>query len=943
MTVPVRAAETPKGRLAQVLAHLRHHLPAQGPIGVFIHHNTLHSFEDRPFEQAVLDAAQLFGTEPYMTEAAYREAFDRDRITEADVDQVLAGEPDMPVVGTVTQRQLRRALLVTAFVPPDPRSVRWLMEEGAIAQRVAADPGFAALLRVCEARLPAARVADAPAGAGVPPSWWATMHPWIIRLCSVFTDQGMAYWPMAHRDEGFYRAVQALMVTPAVVVPSDLRGIREAFARQRADGNDAESVVIAWLQARGTDDWEAALHREALALPGWAGIFATLEDAPGLAPHHRLPCRLVDYLAVRCTFDDVARRHARHDGQASPVTVDAAALRQAQVAALADAASRVAISADLLDRASGPAFERFAAAVYAFSANERRRVWHAAYERQHEREVLDGIAVHRREAPPQPRTETTAHVFCCIDEREESFRRALEETDSSVETLGAAGFFGVAVNYQGLDDAHGVPLCPVVVTPAHAVRERARETDGALHVARQRRRRLIGQTSHALTVSSRSLLRGFVSTAALGLLSAVPLIGRVLAPRTFGRWRAALNDLFLPLPRTELTLMRDDAEGDATVEGLLQGFSIEEKAHRVASVLAPAGLTAPTAPLLVILGHGSTSLNNPHESAHDCGACGGRRGGPNARLFAAMANHPLVRERLRTLGVDLPASTHCVGGYHDTCSDDVVLFDLDAVPDSHAEAVSRLQATFDEARARNAHERSRRFEHFSPRRSARAALVHVEERAEHLAQPRPEYGHGTNAVCIVGRRATTQGLFLDRRAFLVSYDAAPDADNRRLAALLGAAMPVCAGISLEYYFSFVDNERYGCGTKLPHNVTGLLGVMNGQGSDLRTGLPWQMVEIHEPVRILFVIETTPERLTAVLAANPALERLVRHRWIRVSTLDPDSGKISVYRSGVWDAYVPGRTSLPVAVSSPAYYTGRIEHLPPARITGRPVSTEARAS
>ena len=92
-----------------------------------------------------------------------------------------------------------------------------------------------------------------------------------------------------------------------------------------------------------------------------------------------------------------------------------------------------------------------------------------------------------------------------------------------------------------------------------------------------------------------------------------------------------------------------------------------------------------------------------------------------------------------------------------------------------------------------------------------------------------------------------------------------------------------------------------------------------------------------------MIETTPERLTAVLAANPALERLVRHRWIRVSTLDPDSGKISVYRSGVWDAYVPGRTSLPVAVSSPAYYTGRIEHLPPARITGRPVSTEARAS
>ncbi len=77
---------------------------------------------------------------------------------------------------------------------------------------------------------------------------------------------------------------------------------------------------------------------------------------------------------------------------------------------------------------------------------------------------------------------------------------------------------------------------------------------------------------------------------------------------------------------------------------------------------------------------------------------------------------------------------------------------------------------------------------------------------------------------------------------------------------MAAVVPVCAGISLEYYFSFVDNDRYGCGTKLPHNVTSLVGVMDGHASDLRTGLPWQMVEIHEPVRILFVVETTPERM-----------------------------------------------------------------------------------
>jgi uncharacterized protein len=148
---------------------------------------------------------------------------------------------------------------------------------------------------------------------------------------------------------------------------------------------------------------------------------------------------------------------------------------------------------------------------------------------------------------------------------------------------------------------------------------------------------------------------------------------------------------------------------------------------------------------------------------------------------------------------------------------------------------------------------------------------------------------------------------------------------------MAAVVPVCAGISLEYYFSFVDNDRYGCGTKLPHNVTSLLGVMDGHASDLRTGLPWQMVEIHEPVRILFVIEATPDRLSKVIDANASLKQLVENRWIRVATIDPASGRVHVRRDSGFEEFDERLERLPVALSSAEWYSGKLQHLPMAWI------------
>jgi hypothetical protein len=265
----------------------------------------------------------------------------------------------------------------------------------------------------------------------------------------------------------------------------------------------------------------------------------------------------------------------------------------------------------------------------------------------------------------------------------------------------------------------------------------------------------------------------------------------------------------------------------------------------------------------------------------------------NPRVFAMMANRKEVRAKLREGGLVIPDTTAFIGAFHNTCTDEVEYFDVEQLTDASAKIFEKLQVDVETARARNALERCRRFDdtHVS---SMRQAVAHVESRAHHIAQPRPEYGHATNAMCIVGRRQITKGLFLDRRAFLVSYDKNLDSDCTILRNLLRAVIPVCMGINLEYLFSALDNQKYGAGTKLPHNVTSLLGLMTGYCSDLRTGLPAQMVEIHEPVRLLVVLEQEPEKVIELLAREPELAQVINNRWVVVMAYSSERNQLYYY-------------------------------------------------
>ncbi len=219
----------------------------------------------------------------------------------------------------------------------------------------------------------------------------------------------------------------------------------------------------------------------------------------------------------------------------------------------------------------------------------------------------------------------------------------------------------------------------------------------------------------------------------------------------------------------------------------------------------------------------------------------------------------------------------------------------------------------------------------------------MESRSEDLAQVRPEWGHATNAISIVGRRERTRGLFLDRRAFLTSYDPTRDDDEDSiLTRILQAGFPVCSGINLEYYFSYVDNYGWGSGTKLPHNITSLLGVMDGAASDLRTGLPWQMVEIHEPVRLLFVIETTCEAMLRIMERNEGIGRLCRNGWVRLAVLHPETGELSFFQGDEFQRHQPQAALLPMAASSVDWYRGWRDHLEFAEIGMRSGASSDRS-
>jgi uncharacterized protein YbcC (UPF0753/DUF2309 family) len=563
--------------------------------------------------------------------------------------------------------------------------------------------------------------------------------------------------------------------------------------------------------------------------------------------------------------------------------------------------------------------------------HKRGYIWLQAYERHYREQIFNAIVNNEGRGRWKTReNRPAAQIVWCMDDREEGIRRHLEAINPQIETLGAAAHYNVPHNWRGLDDSEISGLCPVVMVPTHEIRElpKVGEEKSARERSKQHKRRL--WLKDLLFQETRRNLLGSTALMTLAAPGALAVLAaKVVAPLKLGQLSARLRERYETPVTTDLALTAAPDAPEGSIEQNRLGFSDIEQADRAEAFLQNLGLVDGFSRLPIIMGHGSSSENNPHRAAYDCGACSGRHSGPNARIQAAICNRPVVRTLLRERGIDIPDDCWFIGAFHNTCNENIDWFDLDKVPESHRQELASIQQDLHQACQHSAHERCRKFFSAPKHPGLKQALTHIQGRANDFSQARPELGHATNACAFIGRRSITQGVFWDRRAFLISYDPTRDPDGSIIERLLLANGPVGAGISLEYYFSTVDNEQYGCGSKVTHNISGLFGVMEGASSDLRTGLPRQMIEIHEAMRLQVIVEQSTEMLTEIYLRQPPLQELVGKGWLLLSAKDPDSERIDVfYPDKGWVRWQGKLEPLPSVECSADWYNGQMDPLTP---------------
>ncbi len=661
----------------------------------------------------------------------------------------------------------------------------------------------------------------------------------LTKWLAAFLDQGLAEWSMPNREDGFYDAFRSVARYDGEIPDAG------AVADLPDDPVDAIRDRLAGVPV---ERWAATFEAHLAALPGWTGLLKRRADDGG-AWQSAYPITLSGYLAVRLTLADL------FDAPLVPAETGA--------------------GGDAGDEDDLPLPE----------------VWLRAWEATYRRDLVGAVADASASRDDADGGRPDAQLVFCIDTRSEIVRRHVEAA-GDYETGGFAGFFGIPMRYEGYESDVTVDACPPILDARHRIADRP-TAEGYERSAFDRWGAVAERTDRAVERLKSNAATAFSYVESTGVGYGAALAARTLLPgRVYDLFEAA-DDRVPDDHEVCAPALDHDPEADTDLPA---GLTHEERVEYAAAAFEQMGWEA-FARVVAFVGHASQTANNPFDSSLDCGACAGNPGGPSARVLAAICNEAAVRESLRERGVEIPDDTVFVAGEHNTTTDEVELYD-EAVPESHAADLDRLRSDLETARAGAAAERAG-----DMGAAPETGVRETERRAADWAETRPEWGLAGNAAFVVGPRDLTADLDLDGRSFLHSYDWTTDPDGDALEAIMAGPMVVTQWINTQYYFATVDTAAYGSGSKVTQNPVGNVGVYQGNGGDLLTGLPLQSVAAaadepyHQPLRLSTVLHAPVERVTEILSAHTDLTELLDNGWLSLTVVDPTQDHRAFHYAG----------------------------------------------
>jgi uncharacterized protein len=812
------------------------------PLDQFIAVNPYWGFHSEPIANAAAKLNHLSGAVMTMPRAFYKAAYDDGQFTRADIDAAITLSQS-----TTTVDEVIAHLSDIDIKLPVVQLMTTLVDQD--ESRQATDHML----------------------------WTTFVTHQISQHCAAYFDCHQATW-QARQTDGLYATWrQQLADDYSAKLLMGFNRVRQKVGLLPAT---PLALITAACEALNVADdaREAYFHALYLSINGWASWCAYQRWQAGLKGQSATlnnADTLVELLAIRLGWEWLL---------AMSDSVDIA-----KASTSLDATSTPALKTQLQTRFQAQWQDTTSAVSMRKCAEAHDWVMQLSLEMGYQRQLCQALT---EAIPKDVQPVATVQAVFCIDVRSEIIRRALESTSPAIQTLGFAGFFGLPIAYSPVGTALTRPQLPGLLAAAMTITDESDDVTLGQAIAHRRQANL--QSGKQFAQFRTDASSGFSFMESLGLSYAAKLLSH------------NMDDTSVAAPMSQSGLR----QGDASLlrPRLASARTPDVTATQAAmakGILGAMGITRNFARLILLTGHGSQSANNPHAAGLDCGACGGQTGEVNARALAILLNDADIRFALISLGINIPAESVFVAGLHNTTTDDVMLYDTDLVPSSHDADLAQLVVWLEAASVTTRAERSVLLNLPDAHLSADDIAERIRCRANNWAEVRPEWALANNAAFIVAPRLRTQHFSLAGRSFLHDYDYANDPTLGILELIMTAPMIVTNWINMQYYASTVDNLRYGSGNKVLHNVVGgNIGVFEGNGGDLRIGLPIQSLYDgdtlrHTPLRLSVFIEAPASSINTIINKHKMVAQLIDNAWLHLFRIDSETNKITRYCRGAW--------------------------------------------